>query len=80
MFQISDVLKDDAFAYIMGLSSADGIAVGIAAHAYSRLFYTYAIKRQFFAAADGTVADTVHITGVCAVESTTEQILNALLW
>lgn len=28
MFQISDVLKDDAFAYIMGLSSADGIAVG----------------------------------------------------
>lgn len=28
MFSIGDVLKDDAFAYVMGLSSADGIAVG----------------------------------------------------
>lgn len=28
MFSISNVLKDDAFAYLMGLSSADGIAVG----------------------------------------------------
>lgn len=27
-FSISDVLKDDAFAYVMGLSSAEGIAVG----------------------------------------------------
>lgn len=27
-FSISDVLKDDAFAYVMGLSSADGVAVG----------------------------------------------------
>ena len=27
-FAISDVIKDDSFAYMMGLSSADGIAVG----------------------------------------------------
>ena len=33
MFSIGDVQKDDAFAYMMGLSSADGIAVGTSCNA-----------------------------------------------
>lgn len=56
MFSISDVVKDDAFAYVMGLSSAEGVALGTSCDA---MMMTTPYSMVIATLEDGANAETV---------------------